>query len=379
MEVVKGFSMEEYLTIFVALIYGHVISHFFSNWGSWIQNRKSIRIDIRHLVLTVAVFVLIVDIWWTIFNRTALVTANKILFFVSLTVPINLYVLSNILFPKLESKYNDMSVYFRRNERLIYLLLGVNFLLNALIAVSIGEIPLFHWENLFRLIAFTMCLIVSLVNRKVVSLVFLSIGVLLIGLHVFFQGETPTAVGLAGFSFVDYITVFSAFIYGYVATKFLTGWAFMIQHIRKIYFGKEYFAWTVLVFGLLSEGWWVSWKREPFAARHLGFFLLSLCAPLVYYMLTTILFPVMRNDPDDDLTDYFRANEKIFYGLFGILFVVSLTLANTMEEQNNLVTNYFRLGAIGLAIWAYKSNSALVHRIVLGISWVAFIIHITVN
>jgi hypothetical protein len=270
-----------------------------------------------------------------------------------------------------------MSIYFKRKERLIYVLLGVNFLLNVLISVSIGEITLFSWENLFRLIAFSLCVVAAIAHEKNVSLAFLIIGGFLMGLHVFYQGQAPVDTSSSGFSFVDYITVFSAFIYGYVATMFLTGWAFMIQHIRKIHYGKEYFAWTVLVFGLLIEVWWVSWKREPFVASHLGFFLMSLSAPLIYYMLTTILFPIMRNATEDDLTDYFRRNEKVFYGLFGILFIVSFILANTMEEQHTWVTNYFRLGAIGLAIWAYYSNSVLVHRLILGISWVVFIIHIS--
>ena len=248
--------MEEYLTVFNAFILGMVTGIFFNNWAGWIQNRKKIIFSLRHLLFTVLVFVLTVDFWWVSFHRVALIISNESLFFLSLVDPILYYIIAIDLFPKLDQDLVNMHTYFARKERLIYALFGFNFLCGIVVSVVLGESLTFDAENIFRFIATGICATAVAVNRKPVFNVLLAAGILLLVLHVVLEGDPPTRVSEEGFSFAEYLTIYMSFFYGFVANLFLSGWAHMVQHIRKIHFGKEYFTWTLFAFALQIDAWW---------------------------------------------------------------------------------------------------------------------------
>lgn len=376
MNSISGFTFDEYLTIFNALIYGHITSYFFTGWSSWIQNRKKIIFNVRHVAFTGFVFVMIVNNWWVTYGRINAIIDRQALFFLSLLVPINLFILTVNLFPRLDREIVDLSDSFVKRERRIYLLLALNFLLNLLVSQATQEIELFHQENIFRMIGVAICMVSLFLRKPIVYDVSLLIGFGLLSFHTGMQGDPPDS---HGFSFVEYITIYSTFFFGYLAYIFLTGWAYIVQQIQRINFGKEYFLWTLLAFGLLIDVWWGSWEREPYASSHLGYFLLSLTTPMIFYVLAMVMFPVMKNGDQVDLRDYFRRNERIIYFLFAMIFVTNSLIAISMEEETIYNgENIFRIVAIALAMINFLSRSIWVHRCVLTMGWVVLILHIII-
>src|SRR5436190_6070824 len=90
--VIQTFSEQEYLSIFAAFIYGHITSNIFAGWTSWIQNRKVIKFSVFHILFSVFIFLLILDIWWVAYFRIGEITNGFLYFFVSLITPINLFI-----------------------------------------------------------------------------------------------------------------------------------------------------------------------------------------------------------------------------------------------------------------------------------------------
>jgi hypothetical protein len=376
MTTISGFTFDEYLTIFNAFIYGHITSYFFTGWASWIQNRKLFTFHARHISFTVFVFVMIVNNWWVTYERINLIIDRQALFFLSLLVPINLFILTINLFPRLDKELMNVSDIFLKRERRIYLLLSINFFLNFLISQATGEIHLLHQENIFRISGVLICLMAIKIHKPIVYNILLVVGFGLLSMHTAAQGEPPDN---HGFSFVEYITIYSTFFFGYVAYMFLTGWAYIVQQIQRIQLGKEYFLWTLLAFGLLIDMWWGAWEREPYASSHLGYFLLSLSTPIVFYVLATVMFPVLKNGGNLDLRDYFRTNERIIYFLFALIFLTNSMVAIAMEEHTIFnFENIFRVMAIVLASVNFLSQKIWVHRMVLGFGWLLLILHIMI-
>jgi hypothetical protein len=377
MKPITGFTLEEYLTVFNAFIMGNVTSIFFSNWSLWIQNRSKIIFYPRHTLFSILVFVLTVDYWWTTYLRVHLTTAREYLFFLSLADLVIFYILSIDLFPKVDQGPVNLKDYFRRKERMLYTLFGINFLVGIVVSLITGENSLLEPESYFRMIAFLLCLSAVLTNRIWIYNFLLGTGILLLIGHIAWEGDPPSYSSTSGFSFAEYLTVYLSFFYGFVAYLFLTGWAFIFQHIQKIRSGREYFAWTLLGFALLIDAWWGDWTEEPYLAKHMGYFLLALPTPVIFYMLATSMFPLIRTNEDLDLADHFRMNEHMIYLLFGLLFISNLILG--IFQKGLLWTdreNYFRAAAIVMSVTAYASHSVTLHRIILVVAWITFGIHL---
>ncbi len=124
---------------------------------------------------------------------------------------------------------------------------------------------------------------------------------------------------------VEYLSIFTAFIYGYVATRFFSGWGAMINFRNSIKFSKEHLFWTLLIFGLLIDNWWGSWIKGNFIDRNVLYYI-SLLPPLAFYLISVLLFPPLSDDRFLDLRKYFNSVKKrnylILIGLF-ITFLVN--------------------------------------------------------
>src|SRR5690242_1783648 len=97
------------------------------------------------------------------------------------------------------------------------------------------------------------------------------------------------------FSEVEYLSIFTAFIFGYVATRFFSGWSAMINFRHAIKFSKEHLAWTLLTFGLLIDVWWGSWIKGNLITRQTTYYV-SLLSPIIFYLLSILLLPPLSDD-----------------------------------------------------------------------------------
>jgi len=180
------------------------------------------------------------------------------------------------------------------------------------------------------------------------------------------------------FSVVEYLSVFTAFVYGYVATRFFSGWSAMINFRRSIRFSKEHLAWTLLTFGLLIDVWWGSWIKGYTISRHVSLYYLSLLSPIIFYLISVILFPPLSDDRFLDLRKYFTSMRKrnylVFIALF-ISFIISDYFFKRLFSQNY----YFNAIAIALAGVGYFSRSEILHRFILTIACTMLVIHIYIQ
>jgi hypothetical protein len=180
---------------------------------------------------------------------------------------------------------------------------------------------------------------------------------------------------IEGFSMTEYLTIFIAFVYGSVVSRFFSGWGTMISKFDQITFSKEHLAWTLLIFVLLLDFWTGSWPREKFITININYFLLTLFAPIAFFALTAVLFPTVRNGQSIDLRLFFLSNKKIMFLLFGVTMFANAVTANMMEENLMGFENLFRLISIAFAIVAFRTVRINVERFVLIFGWCMMIAH----
>lgn len=374
-----SFSIVEYLSIFTAFIYGYVATRFFSGWAAMINFRKSIRFSEEHLVWTVLTFGLLIDVWWGSWIKGNFISRHMALYYLSLLSPLILYVVSVILFPNFnDNRFHDLSVYFDRVRKRNYLVFIVLFL-----SFEAGRYY-FKEENITDLyfnVAAIACAGVGYFSKeKVIHYIILAAGSVLLISHITAQQPLHADLGTEeNFSLTEYLTIFIAFIYGSIASRFFSGWGIMISQFDRINFSKDHFAWTLFAFGLLLDFWTGSWPRERFISLNINYFILSLLVPIVFYVQTAVIFPVIKNGDTIDLREFFRTHKKLIYLLFGITIVANGITANLMEQRWTDVENLFRIGALILALFGVFTRWIAVEKMVLVLGWIMLILHTVIE
>jgi len=370
----ESFSAVEYLSIFTAFIFGYVATRFFSGWSAMINFRHAIKFSKEHLAWTLLTFGLLIDVWWGSWIKGTLINRQTI-YYVSLLSPIIFYILSVLLFPPLsDDRFLDLRKYFHSIHNQIYLVyisLFISFVINDFFFKP-GVETNYYFNGSAIMFAF-----VGIFSRPLM----IQRGILVAGwsmLLVHIVMQPPILVtNIDGFSLAEYLTVFIAFIYGFVASRFFSGWGFMITKFHQITFSKEHVAWTLLAFGLLMDFWTGSWQRESYISLNINYFLLSLTLPMIFYAVVAVSFPNVRNDEKIDLREFYLSHKKIIYGLMACSILSNAVIANFMEERNLLSEeNIYRLIAIVLALLAAFSHKQIMERIVLVLGWVVLLTHL---
>ncbi len=379
MEVTNSlFSQAEYLTTFTTFIYGYVATRFLSGWSSMITHRRSIAFSKEHLLWTILSFVLLIDIWWTSWRKTATVADDNLLFYSTLVTPFIFYFLSHFLFPDLNHLLgNNLKTYLTPAFRKIMVtmaLLLLSFLLNDwifnyrlrqnTIFISVG-------------VLLTTAILVypaALLLRRAILLVSFS----LLAAHLYFLlGFRPPYYEVDGFSFVEYITVFITFIYGFVVWRFLEGWGAILDNFKKLNIGYDYLPWTVVGFLLMLDIWWSSWAREAYLSTSILHFFLSLLVPILFYFFSSVIFPIeLLHRGYRKLNFYYFRNKKVICILLGLILLSNGALINAMQESVFWsFENLFRLLGVALAVSGMISPKLFVHRIILVLGLITIMVH----
>jgi hypothetical protein len=366
-----NFSVVEYLSIFTAFIFGYVASRFFFGWGAMINFRQVIRFSKEHLLWTLITFGLLIDVWWGSWRKIGYIGTHSMLYYVSLIPPLVFYLISVVLFPPLsDATFLDLKKHFekiRKKNYLLFMALFMSFLLND-IFFNAPETDL-----LFNLAAIGVALFGYFMTSRAVHYIILALawGMLLTHLG-FLQAYDDSNAVTEGFSLTEYLTVFSAFIYGSVASRFFSAWGNMISKFDRIRFSKDHLAWAVLAFALLLDYWLGSWEREKFIRINVYYFILALLVPMAFYFLTAVLFPIFQGDGRIDLISFYNSQKKIIYLTFGCTLASNSIVANFMENELGDGENLFRLFAISLTPVAYLATRSMVERGVLIAAYVTF-------
>jgi hypothetical protein len=372
----NSISIIEYLSVFTTFIYGYVCTRFFSGWSAMITFRRSIEFSKEHLFWTLLAFGLLIDVWWGSWNKTYIVHEHIVLYYYSLVSPMIFYVISVTLFPLLsDEKFLDMRVYFHQIEKRNYLAFGVLFLSFVFDSIFFDEIP--KEDVYYNAAAISLAICGYFSRSPLFNRFILGAGWVLLIVHmVLMPPITPEKSIIRNFTVAEYLTVFIAFIYGFIASRFLSGWAIILMQYNRISFYKEHLAWTFLSFILLVDMWTGSWQRESFLSLGVHYFILSLLVPLAFYILTTIMFPIVKLDEDRNLRVYFLSHKKMIFLFFGIIILVNGITALSMEQELVHMENIFRLLALLLALVALLTSRPIIERSILFTAGAIMILHV---
>jgi hypothetical protein len=370
-----SFSVVEYLSIFSAFIYGYVATRFFSGWGAMINFRHSIKFSKEHLFWTLFTFGLLIDIWWGSWVKGNFLR-QYLLYYLSLLPPLVFYLISVLLFPPLsDDKFLDLKRYFDRirvRNYLLFIALFITFEVGRGYFKKDVEADLY-----FNLSAVSLATLGIFSRKILIHYAILLAGSFLLLVHLFTQGEPLTLhIEEGSFSLTEYLTIFIAFIYGAIASRFFAGWGVMISKFDRITFSKEHLVWSLLLFGMLLDFWRGSWERERYITLNINYFLLSLVLPMSFFALTAVLFPVIKNGEAIDLRSFYLSHKKMIFLLFGLTITLNSVTANFMEEDFGSRENVYRVLALGLTAIGYFTRKVMVERMVLLAGCVMLIVHI---
>jgi hypothetical protein len=230
---------------------------------------------------------------------------------------------------------------------------------------------------IFSGIGLTLTLIIFPANVSLRRLC-LGIGGSIVILHLIALISFPQPFAdVKGFSFVEYLTVFLTFIYGFVTYRFLEGWGIIITNWRKLTLGLDYIPWTIVAFLLMLDMWWGTWAREEFLPQSILYFFVSLMVPVLYYFMSAVMFPLeLLAQGYIKLNQYYFRNNRIICLFLGLILLCNGIVSHVMEE-NELISseNLFRVVGITLSTAGMSSTKLIYHRIVLGLGGTVILIH----
>lgn len=178
------------------------------------------------------------------------------------------------------------------------------------------------------------------------------------------------------FSKVEYLTIFSAFIYGYIATRFFSGWGLMIGHRKELVFSKEHFAWTLFAFVLLVDIWWGSWSKGVNITQTPFLFYLSILSPLVFFLISVTLFPLKAEFQGLNFRDFFISIRKKIYILF-ICLCITFYINDTFLQDSPIITDYIvNTGGISLGLAGLILMKRWFDRTIITLAWILLLLHV---
>jgi hypothetical protein len=362
-----SFSFAEYLVTFYAFIFGVVTTQFFSGWSLFITHRKELVISKEYLAWTFFAFLLLIDIWWASWIKTEKIILDNYLFYFSLISPAIFYLLTSFLFPTLNKLINrDLRMYLSdnlKNIAALFLMLFISFLAGDFV---FGD--MLKSDLIFNMIAIGVSIILYLYRPFWIRTTLLLLGICLLIYHLALMNTNePNFRAVLGYSMLEYLTVFITFIYGFVASRYLNGWAMLLNNLNHIRISKMHLAWTFLAFGLMMDIWWNSYTRGIFMERNVLNFILTLSVPLMFYFLSAVLFPLeLLKGTYYDFKIFFEEHKRSFSLLMGLILLSNIIIAN-MAESTLLLTieNFIRLGGILLSLGAAIVESKRLHQVVL--------------
>lgn len=373
----SSFSFAEYIVTFCAFIYGVVTTQFFSGWSLIITHRKELKIGKEYLLWTVFAFLLLIDIWWGSWIKTEKIVLDNYLFYFSLLSPAVFYLLTSFLFPDLNKlTQGDLRLYLVNNIKKIAALFFALFL-----SFLVGDFvfkEMLESELLFDVMATGLSIILYIYSPFWARATSLTIGTCLLIYHIaLMNSQEPNFRTVLSYSMLEYLTIFITFIYGFVASRYLNGWAMLLNNLNHIRTSKMHLAWTFLAFGLMLDIWWNSYARGTFMERNVLNFILTLSVPLMFYFLSAVLFPLeLLKGTHYDFKIFFEEHKRTFSLLMGLILLSNILIANMAEATRLIATeNFIRLGGISLSVGAAITDNKRVHQFVLVVGCVLLIVH----
>jgi hypothetical protein len=158
-------STFEYITILLSIILGMGITGLVSGVASIVTRWERVSLYFPHTILVVLLFIIHVQEWWAIFEmRTYTEWRLPVFLFISL-YPINLYILSRILFPLRWSMRNtNLKEFYLHQYKRIFLLLLMLVVLAVLDNIWIAG---YAWSDQFFQLGLIALLLLVVIKKSI--------------------------------------------------------------------------------------------------------------------------------------------------------------------------------------------------------------------
>jgi hypothetical protein len=158
-------STFEYITILLSIILGMGITGLVSGVASIVTRWERVSLYFPHTILVVLLFIIHVQEWWAIFEmRTYTEWRLPVFLFISL-YPINLYILSRILFPLRWSMRNtNLKEFYLHQYKRIFLLLLMLVVLAVLDNIWIAG---YAWSDQFFQLGLIALLLLVVIRKSI--------------------------------------------------------------------------------------------------------------------------------------------------------------------------------------------------------------------
>ncbi|MDH5367684.1 MAG: hypothetical protein OEW67_11885 [Cyclobacteriaceae bacterium] len=374
-----NFSQIEYLTVFSSIIYGFVAAEYFHGWGDIFKLYYK-KISFRFIIWSAFELALLVNIWWNTWIRNSRLSEHIGYFFLSLTTPIILYLISVITFPSSESK-RQIDLYQYLKERFpkimfLFFLLMISLIINT---YFFNDAPFLRLEVYILFAAALLTLNGLIFNSNRAIKIIIAVAWILLLCHVIFVKNSFGMSSSTGFTQNEYLTIFIAILYGYVASVFFLGWGALIRSFKLNEVHWYHLAWTIIAFMLLVDIWWASWGKTAIVVSNITYFYASIIQPLIYYFLAIALFSVLKHKKEN-VHEKFQLASPLIFRLFALVLLSSIVISTVFNEFGLFHSkNLFRFAGIILAIIVSIKDSRVTQVFILVFAWIIYLAHLFVD
>ncbi len=182
-----GYSKVEHLTIFLSFLYGYVVARFFIGWARIVRKWGEIRFSLIHLLWTLLVFFLLIDIWWGSWDIQVHFTDHLLNFLVVMITPFFLYLISLFMFPTTREAVIDYRQYFRKQKQFVFPIFGLLLISSLFISVYFGNFDVEFSQNMLRISGAVLALIAWRAKRTLTLYILFFIALVLILTDLLFK------------------------------------------------------------------------------------------------------------------------------------------------------------------------------------------------
>ncbi|MDH5379730.1 MAG: hypothetical protein OEW75_02695 [Cyclobacteriaceae bacterium] len=371
------FTQVEYLTVFSSIIFGFTAAEYFHGWGSLRNLRK---FHFKFLLWTILGMFYLVDIWWGSWVRVSHLADNIGSFYLSLSTPLILYLIAVVSFPesKVIPEINTNMYFSKRFGKIMFLYF--------LSIISIIANAIFFDPNIFDSPKLTILYITAFltfigifVTSNKGQLAVLIIGYLLIFCHLIFFKDNIKVDIIENYTQEEYLNIFMAIVYGYVASVFFTGWGRLLRNFKWSEIHIYHLFWTIFAFLIFVDIWWSTWGKMDQIPDSIYNFFLILVQPFVYYFLAIMLFSVLE-DKKENLHEKFRLASPSIFILFCLIFLCNITLSTFFNELPLFHSkNILRFLGIVFGFIAIFKHSKVYQISILTTAYLLYFVHLFVD
>lgn len=124
----------------------------------------------------------------------------------------------------------------------------------------------------------------------------------------------------------DYLGVLISIVLGLGITRMLTWMGRIIKDRSGIRLYTPYLLWFALLFFTIVQVWWGLWNWRRIEQFYFFSFLYLAIVPMVLlYVLAELMVPDVRSDESVDLEAYYFAQQRNFFSLFVVFYLLVIT------------------------------------------------------